>query len=147
MALREQIEQDLKSSLKAGDRVRLSSLRLLWSAIKNEEIEKKENLTDEEIVTIVQRQVKQRREAAEAYRQAARDDLAQNEEVELKILSSFLPQQLSEEEIRKIAEETLNSMPETERINFGKVMGQVMGRVKGKTDGNTVSKVVKELLA
>lgn len=145
MSLRDTIQEEIKTALRGGDQLRLSSLRLLFSEIKNEEIKKKEILGDDEIVAIVQRQIKQRREAAEVYRQGGRDDLAQKEETEVKILSSFLPQQLSEEEIKKVVEEVISGLPAEDKNNFGKIMGPVMARVKGQTDGNTVSKVVKEL--
>ena len=144
--LKNDIEQEIKKSLKAGEQVRLSVLRLLLAALQNEEIRKKEELTDEESVAVVSRQIKQRRESAEAYRKAGRDDLARKEEVEIEILSNYLPQQLSEEEVRQKVQEIILQLPETERGNFGKVMGAVMAGVKGKTDGNLVAKVVKEML-
>lgn len=144
LKFRTQIEQEVKEALKAGAQIRLSTLRLLLSALKYEEIAKQKDLSEEEESVVVQRQVKQRKEAIEAYNKAGRNDLAQKEEAELQILSSFLPQQLSEEEIRKITEESLKILPESEQ-NFGLVMRQVMARVKGKADGNTVSKIVGDL--
>jgi len=94
----------------------------------------------------VQRQVKQHKESIEAFTKGGREELARKERAELEILKTFLPQQLSSEEIKKMVEETITQLPEQDRNNFGKVMGAVMGRVKGKADGNTVGKVVKELL-
>lgn len=144
--LKQDVEQGVKESLKAGDQTRLSTLRLLLAAIKNEEIAKQHEATDEEVVAVAQRQVKQRREAAEVFRAAGRDELAQKEEAELVILSTFIPQQMTEEELRQIVSEILAQLPDEEKNNFGKVMGQVMAKVKGKADGNLVSKVVKETL-
>ncbi|HUV72374.1 MAG TPA: GatB/YqeY domain-containing protein [Clostridia bacterium] len=144
--LKQQVEQDIKEALKAGEQLRLSALRLLLSAIKNEEIAKQRELTDEEVVAVVRRQIKQSREAAEAFHKGGREDLAQKEEAEVQILSKYLPQQLSENEIKKIVEEVRVQLPEVEKNNFGKVMGQTMARLKGKADGQTVSKVVKEIL-
>jgi len=144
--LKNNLEQQMKEALKAGDQIRLSTLRLLLAAIKNEEIAQGREATDEDVVTVVRRQMKQRRESVEAFRQAGREELARKEEAELAILNTFVPQQLSEEEIRQIVKEVLDQLPETERNNFGRVMGATMSKVKGKADGNLVAKVVKELL-
>lgn len=144
--LKNNLEQQMKEALKAGDQIRLSTLRLLLAAIKNEEIAQSREVTDEDVVTVVRRQMKQRRESVEAFRQAGREELARKEEAELAILNTFVPQQLSEEEIRQIVKEVLDQLPETERNNFGRVMGATMSKVKGKADGNLVAKVVKELL-
>lgn len=145
--LKSQIEQEVKEALKAGDQTRLSVLRLLLAAIKNEEITKNKELAPEEEIAIVFRQVKQRREAAEAYRKGNREDLAQKEEVEIEILNNYLPQQLTEEKVGEIVSEVIEALPETDKGNFGKVMGAVMARVKGQTDGNTVSRIVRETLS
>jgi len=144
--LKKDIEQQLKEALKAKDELRLSTLRFLLAALQNEEIAKQKELTEEDVVTVVQRQVKQHKESIEAFTKGGREELARKERAELEILKTFLPQQLSSEEIKKMVEETITQLPEQDRNNFGKVMGAVMGRVKGKADGNTVGKVVKELL-
>jgi len=145
--LKQDIESQIKEALKSGDQMRLSTLRFLLAAIQNEEIAKQKELTEEDVVAVVQRQVKQHRESIEAFQKAHRDDLVQKEQTELQILNKFLPQQLSEEELRKVVEEVVGQLPESEKNNFGKVMGAVIGRVKGKTDGSMVSEVVKEFLA
>lgn len=146
MTLKQQVEEQIKESLKKGDKLRLSTLRFLLSAIKNEEIAKQREATDEDVVAVVQRQVKQRFESIEAFQKGGRKDLEQKERDEMAILNTFVPQQLSEQELRKIVEEVVVSLPESDRKNFGKVMGQTMTRVKGRADGNIVSKVIKELL-
>ena len=145
--LKQDIESQIKEALKSGDQMRLCTLRFLLAAIQNEEIAKQKELTEEDVVAVVQRQVKQHRESIEAFQKAHRDDLVQKEQTELQILNKFLPQQLSEEELRKVVEEVVGQLPESEKNNFGKVMGAVIGRVKGKTDGSMVSEVVKEFLA
>jgi len=145
--LKAKIEEQIKEALKSGDSIRLSVLRFLLSAIKNEEIAKQKEADDEDVVAVVQRQIKQRKESIESYRKAGRKDLAQKEEAELTILNTFLPQQLSEDEVKKIVEEIRSELSETEKNNFGKVMSAVMGRVKGKADGNIVAKIVKESLS
>jgi len=144
--LKQDIEQQIKEALKAHEELRLSTLRLLLSAIKNDEIAKQKEATDDDVIAVTQKQIKQRLESIEAFHNAGRTDLEQKERDEMAILSTFVPQQFSEEEIRKISEEVRASLPESDRNNFGKVMGMVMGRVKGRADGNIVSKVVKELL-
>lgn len=144
--LKQQIEQQIKEALKAGEQLRLSTLRFLLAALQNEEIAKQEELTDEDVVTVVQRQVKQRRESIDAFTKGGREELAQKERAELKILNTFLPRQLSEEELIKIVSEEIAKLSESGRGDFGKVMAVVMASVRGKTDGNMVSKVVKELL-
>ncbi|HUW24153.1 MAG TPA: GatB/YqeY domain-containing protein [Patescibacteria group bacterium] len=144
--LRQEIERGIKEALKSGEALRLSALRLFLAAIQNEEIAKQEPLSDEEVMAIAQRLIKQRRESIAAFEKGGREELAAKERVELQVLSNFLPQQLSEDEIRKIVEEVRSNLPETDQNNFGKVMGMAMARLKGKAEGNTVSRVVKEVL-
>ena len=144
--LKQQIESEMKEALKGGDQLRLSTLRFLLASLQNEEIAKQKELADEDVIAVVQRQIKQHRESIEAFEKGGRDELAQKEREELEILSKFLPQQLSEEEIKEAVEEELAQLPDNEKNNFGKIMGVVMTKVKGKADGGTVSRVVKELL-
>lgn len=145
--LKQQIEEQIKNALKGGEELRLSTLRFLLSAIKNDEIAKQREVTDEEVISVVRHQVKQRKESIEAFQKGGREELAEKERQELEILNKFLPQQLSEEEVKKMVQETIAELPESERKNFGKVMGVVMGRIKGQTEGNIVAKVVKEVLS
>lgn len=145
--LKQQIEEQIKNALKGGEELRLSTLRFLLSAIKNDEIAKQREVTDEEVISVVRHQVKQRKESIEAFQKGGREELAEKERQELEILNKFLPQQLSEEEVKKMVQETIAELPESERKNFGKVMGVVMSRIKGQTEGNIVAKVVKEVLS
>lgn len=145
--LKQQIEEQIKNALKGGEELRLSTLRFLLSAIKNDEIAKRREVTDEEVISVVRHQVKQRKESIEAFQKGGREELAEKERQELEILNKFLPQQLSEEEVKKMVQETIAELPESERKNFGKVMGVVMSRIKGQTEGNIVAKVVKEVLS
>jgi len=144
--LRQDIELGIKEALKSGDQIRLSTLRFLLAAVQNEEIAKQREAADEDVIAVVQKQVKQHKESIEAYEKGGRQELAQKEKNELEILNKFLPQQMSEEEIKKIVDEARASLSEGDKNNFGKVMGMVMAMVKGKADGNLVSKVVKELV-
>lgn len=145
--LKEQIQEEMKIALKAGEELRLSTLRLLLSAINNENIALQKELTDEDIFKVIARQVKQRREAIEAYEKAGRAELAEKEGEEMAILNKFLPQQLSEEEVKKIVIDVMSQLPENEKNNFGKIMQGVLAQSKGKTDGSVVSKLVKEVLS
>jgi len=145
--LKQTVEEQIKVALKAGETLRLSTLRLLLSAINNEEIAKQKELSEEEIIAVVQHQAKQRREAIEAYEKGGREELAAKERQELEILNKFLPQQLSEEEVKKIVLEVVAGLSDDDKKNFGKIMGSAMTRLKGQTEGNIVSKVVKEILA
>lgn len=144
--LREQIEQQMKGALKTGDAFLLSTLRFLMASIKNLEIEKRAEATDEDVISVVQKQIKQHRESIEAYQKGGRKDLEEKEKYELGVLLKYLPAQMTEEEVRIVVAEVIGQLPEVDRKNFGKVMGAVMGRVRGKADGGMVSKVVKELL-
>ncbi|MBU2577759.1 GatB/YqeY domain-containing protein [Patescibacteria group bacterium] len=146
MSLKTQIEEQIKESLKAGQKERLSALRMLLAAVKNDEIAKQKDADDEDVVSVVQKQIKQRRESIEIYEKAGREELAAIERGEIEVLSKFLPQQLSEEELGNVVREVVSSLAENEKNNFGKVMGMTMAKVKGKADGNTVSRVVKEIL-
>ncbi len=145
--LKQDIEQQIKEALKAGEQFKLSALRFLLAAIKNEEIARQREATDEDVVAVLQKQAKQRRESIEAFAKGGREELAEKERQELEILNKFLPQQMSEEEVKKTVQEVIAELPETERNNFGKVMGASMARLKGKAEGNLVSKAVKESLA
>jgi len=145
--LRQQIEDQIKESLKSGNRPVLETLRFLFSAIKNAEIDLHHEATDEEVVAVIQKQVKQHKESVEAYKTGGRPELAAKEENELQTLSKFLPEQMSEDQLRSVVEEVVKNLSESDKNNFGKVMGAVMGRVKGKVEGGLVSKVVKEVLS
>ena len=144
--LKQDIEAQVKEALKSGQKDLLETLRFLLSAIKNAEIELQRDATDEDVVSVVQKQVKQHRESVEAYKSAGREDLCQKEQGQLDFLMKFLPQQMPEEDLKKIVQEVLAGLSEEDKNNFGKVMGAVMGKVKGKAEGNTVGKIVKEIL-
>ncbi|RJR24803.1 GatB/YqeY domain-containing protein [Candidatus Microgenomates bacterium] len=146
MSLKTQIEENIKQSLKAGQKEELSALRMLLAAVKNEEIAKQREATDEDVIAVVQRQIKQRKESAEIYEKAGREELSSKERAEIEVLSKFLPQQLSEDELRNVVQEVISTLPENEKNNFGKVMGMVMAKVKGRAEGNEVGRIVREML-
>jgi uncharacterized protein YqeY len=149
MSLREKIISDLKDAMRSGDAAKRDTLRLLDSAIKNCEIEKKKKdsgLNDEEVLEVIMRSVKQRNDSIQQYINGGRPELAEKEKVELEILKAYLPEQLSEDEIRKTVQEIISGMGSATQSDMGKVMGQAMGRLKGKADGNVVKKIVGEEL-
>lgn len=143
--LKERIMEDLKSAMKEKNQIKVRVLRLLNSAIKNFEVEKMDSATDEEIGKIVLKEIKKRQESIEAYKKANREDLAKEEEEELKVLKEYAPKMLSEEEIKEVVKKVINELNATQK-DFGKVMKNIMAEVKGKADGSLVSKIVKELL-
>ena len=141
-----QIQNDMKQALKAGDKFRLSTLRMLFSAIKNESIAKRAELSDEEVVTVVQREVKQRKNAIEEYKKGNRDDLVQQAEEEIAILDVYLPQQMSDEELEALVRQVITEENVSSLKEMGKIMGKIMPQVKGKADGNRVQAMVKKIL-
>ncbi|OGE36956.1 hypothetical protein A3B45_03795 [Candidatus Daviesbacteria bacterium RIFCSPLOWO2_01_FULL_39_12] len=143
----DRLQQDLKDAQLARDEVKVSTLRLLLSEIKNAEIAKGGSLADEDIVGVIQREVKKRKEAAEGFRKGDREEQAQKEESELTILQIYLPAQLTNEELTKLVDETINEAGAQSLADLGKVMGMVMGKVKGQADGGAVSALVKERLS
>ena len=149
MTLKEKITSDLKEAMKAGDTLRRDTLRLIDSAIKNSEIEKKkreEGLSDEEVLEVLGRAVKQRQDSIRQFEAGGRPDLAENEKVELEIIVPYLPAQLSQHEIELVVDEVFATAGQVAAADLGKIMGQVMARLKGKADGNLVREIVKSKL-
>lgn len=138
----EQIKSELEKAIKNREKRSVSALRFLLANLHNEEIAKQRELSDEEVVALIRRQVKRHEESIEAFQKGKREDLVQKEKEEKAILESFLPAQLSEEEIRKVVGEVVCLGGK----DFGQVMDQVMGKVCGQADGAVVAKVVKEEL-
>jgi hypothetical protein len=141
------IESDIKEALKSGDKTKLSTLRLLLSEARSIAKDKHAaELSEEDLIAVVKRQIKKRKEAAEHYLKANRTDLAEKETNEAKILNQYLPPQLSEDQIRKLVKETIDELGVASISEMGKAIGAVMGKVKGTADGQTVSRMVKEEL-
>lgn len=146
------LQQELKSAQLVRDLVKVSTLRLLLSEIKNSEIALRQdsgqvNISDEQIIGVIQREVKKRKEAASGFRSGGREDQAQKEEAESKILMGFLPTQLTNEELTKLVERAINELGATSAQDMGKVMAAVMAEVAGRADGGMVSALVKEKLS
>lgn len=147
MNLKEKFTVDLKESLKAKDEIRVSTIRFLMSAIHNIEIEKGKELTDEDIVTIIQKQVKQRKESIEGFEKGNRLDLVGKEKQEMGILQEYLPEQISSSELEKIVDKAIKDTSSSSIVDMGKVMGALSNQLRGKADLGMVSKLVKEKLA
>lgn len=146
----DKILKDLKEAQLARDEVKVSTLRLLISEIKNAQINKGssgEQLSDDEVVSVIAREVKKRKESAVGFRSGNREEQALKEEAEGSILQSYLPEQLSTEELTKIVQESINEIGATTVSDMGKVIGLVLGKVKGKAEGSAVSAIVKEMLS
>jgi len=155
MTLKGKIQEDLNSAIKSKREIETSTLRMLSAAILNKEKEKRYKsgksedipLIDEEIIEVVFNEVKKRKEAIELYEKGDRQELADKEKKEAEILQKYLPEQLTEEEVKKLVKEAIAKVGAKEQKDMGKVMAELMPQVKGKADGGLVSKVVKELLA
>lgn len=146
MELKADVQQAVKAAMKSGDAVTVSTLRLLLSAVHNEEIKARRELTAEEIQRTVATLCKQRNEAIELFRKGGREELAQKEEVELKILQRYLPQPLSEEAVRELIQSSIDELGAKGIQDLGRVMKVVMPKVSGRTDGKRVNELAKALL-
>ena len=146
MAITEEIRNDLKDAMMKKEQLRVSTLRLLISAMKNQQIEKGEELTDEEIISVLSTEAKKRRESVEEYKKGDRTDLAEKEEAEIKIVETYLPEQLSDEDVQKLVSEAIADTGAESKKDMGKVMQQLMPKIKGRADGRKVSQIVTEKL-
>ena len=146
MSLQEKLEGDLRASMRARDELKLSVIRLARAAIHNQEIDKGKPLQDEEVISVLASQVRQRKERIEEFRKGNRTDMVVREEAELEVLMEYLPEQLSPEEIKGLAQQAIDELGATGPSEKGKVMGLIMPRLKGKADGNVVNQMVSQLL-
>jgi uncharacterized protein len=149
MGLREKIPLDLKNALRDKKTLELSVLRMLQSAIRNKEIEKKKGdvgLTDEEVIEVITSEIKKRKEAIEGYMKGQRQDLVDKEKAELEVLMSYMPKQMEEMEIREEVKKAIQEVGAKTPQDMGKVMKILMPCMKGKADGALVNKIVREEL-
>ena len=141
------LQNEMKEALKNKNKEKLSTIRMLISEIKKVQIDTKKELNDDEVLSIIQRYAKQRREAIEQYNKAGRDDLVEKEKKELNIVLEFLPKQLTEKEIEEIVDSTIKELNATSMKDMGKVMKTVMEKVKGRAEGSIISRIVKSRLS
>ena len=147
MSLQTDIESAMRAAMKARDAVRVSTLRLAMAAAHNRQIELGHALTDAEVIEVLDRQVKQRRESIELYRNGGRPELADAEEAELAILREFLPEPLTDAELERLARDAMAVTGATGPADMGRVMGALVPQTKGRADGKAVSEVVRRLLS
>lgn len=150
MNLKEQIQNDLKDAMRAKDEQRLSIVRMLKSAIQYYEIQKGGagyTASDEDVVDVVGKEIKKRKESIELYEQGGRPELAEKEKKEIEVLQTYLPEQLSDDEVKKMVEEAINQTGASEMKDMGKVMSTLMPKIKGKADNSIVSTLVREKLS
>jgi len=146
MNLKDKLTEDLKQAMRQGDERRKSTIRLVKAAITNAEIERGKELSDDEVLAIIAKQAKQRRESITEFAKAGRQDLVDQEEGELQILLSYLPAQMSRDEIEVAARQVIAEVGATSRAQVGEVMRRLMSQLKGKADGSLVNQVVREIL-
>lgn len=148
MSLKDKINEDIKSAMKAKEREKLDALRAIKSAILNAETAKGGGESNEEAeIAMLQKLLKQRRESAELYKEQGRNDLAEEEQQQAAFIEKYLPEQMSEDEIRAEVKKQIEQSGASAPSDMGKVMGPLMGKLKGKADGKLISKIVKEELA
>lgn len=142
----DQINEDFKLALKSKDEVSLSALRNLKAEISNAQIEKRSELNEEEILSVIKKKVKQHKDSITEFKAGNREDLVQREEAQMNTLNKYLPEQMSEDQVKEIVRAVIDEL-KASKSDFGKVIKEVIMRANGATDGNVVSKIVKEALS
>jgi hypothetical protein len=146
MSLKARLTEDMKQALKAGDKSRLSVVRMALAAIKQREVDDRVELDDGEVVGVIEKMIKQRRESASQYRSGNREDLATKEEGEVEVLSNYLPEPLSDAEIEALIGQAIEASGAQTLRDMGKVMGQIKAKAQGRVDMGQVGERVKALL-
>ena len=146
MSLLDTIQSDMYAAMKSGDKHKTGTLRVALSKLKDKKIEKREDLTDVEALKIIQNLVKQRKEAADIYKENGRNDLMENENAELEILNAYLPKMMSEDDLRVLVKKVVEETGASGLSDIGKVMPEVMKQSAGKADGKMAQSIVRELL-
>ena len=146
-SLQDQIQDDMKSAMRAGDTLKRDTLRMLIAAMKNERIERGDDLDEDGVLTVVRRGVKSRKDSAEQYRDANRPELADKEEAEIAVLEGYLPQQMDEAATKAAVEDAIADTGAEGKADIGKVMKAVMAKHRGVVDGKLVNKLAGERLS
>ncbi len=147
MTLRERLHDDTTAAMRSGDSLRRDTLRMVQSAIYNVEKAKQVTLSEDEVLGVVAKEVKTRRESVEAFRNGGREDLATKEEAEIAILSGYLPQPLTDDQLRALVDEAVAASGATSSRDMGKVMGILSPKIRGRADGKVASGMVAQALA
>ncbi|MHA0855791.1 GatB/YqeY domain-containing protein [Paenibacillus sp. CMAA1364] len=146
MNLSERLNEDMKQAMRSRDKFKLSTIRMIRSTIMNLEIDLKRTLDDSEVLDILGREIKQRKDALQEFEKAGRDDLVASAKAEIEIVGQYLPTQLSEEEIKVIVQQTIHETGASSKAEMGKLMSALMPKVKGLADGKLVNQVVQQFL-
>ena len=145
--MKNQILEDIKTAMKEQNKTKLNVVRMVKGAIQMEELNVKHELSDDEVIAIIVKQIKQRKEAIVEFEKGNREDLVEQNKQEIEILNSYLPEQLSDEEVDKIIDEAIKTINPTSKRDIGKIIGAVSPKLKGKADMSIVSKKVSEKLS
>jgi uncharacterized protein len=146
MNLAERLNEDMKQAMKDGNKFRLQTIRMVRASIKNQEIELRRPLDDNDTLNILSRELKQRRDSLQDFERGGRDDLVSNVKAEIEIITEYLPQQLTEEEVKAIVLQTMQETGASSKADLGKLMGALMPKVKGLADGKLVNAIVQQSL-
>lgn len=146
MSMIDKLQEDMKNAQKSKDVLKLSTIRLIRSSVSYSQIEKGRELTDDEVLAVITKEAKQRRESIEAARNVGRNDIAEQESAELDILKQYLPEQLSEAEVEAIVREVVAEVGAADLKDRGKVMGPIMQKTRGRADGRMVGQIVERVL-
>ncbi len=145
LSLSDRLNDDMKQAMRSQEKFKLSVIRMVRSSIKNMEIDLKRTLNDQEVLDVLQREMKLRKDALDEFEKAKRDDLTENLRVEIRILSAYLPEQLDEEQLKSIIQATIIEVGATSKAEMGKLMAALMPKVKGRADGSIVNQLVQQL--
>ncbi|CAM4519785.1 hypothetical protein FHS16_001165 [Paenibacillus endophyticus] len=146
MNLSERLTDDMKQAMKNQDKFKLSVIRMMRASVKNLEIDLKRPLDDSEVLDILSREIKQRKDSLQEFKKASRDDLVAGLVVEIEIISQYLPEQLTEEEIQEIVTQTIHELGASSKADMGKVMSALLPKTKGRADGKLVNQLVQQHL-
>ena len=147
MSIRQTISDDMKTFMRAKDTARLGAIRLLQASIKQKEVDERIELNDDQILAVIQKMLKQRKDSIEAYQQANRQDLIDQEQLEIEVLTKYMPEPLSDEEIIQFIEEAITTTGAADMKDMGKVVGVLKSKVAGRADMGEVSKLVRQKLS
>lgn len=147
MSLLERLNNDMKQAMKNKEKDKLSVIRMLKASLQNEALKQRQDLTDDEELTVLSRELKQRKDSLQEFENAGRSDLVDKVRTELGYVEAYMPEQLSEEEVSEIVQSTIEEVNATSKADMGRVMGALMPKVKGKADGSLVNKLVQQHLS
>jgi uncharacterized protein YqeY len=147
MSLLDRLNQDIKQAMKNKDKERLTVMRMVKSSLQNEAIKFGKELSDDEELQVLTREMKQRKDSLHEFENAGRDDLVNNINNEVAVLNDYMPKQMSEEELKAVIQETIDQTGASSKADIGKVMGAIMPKIRGQADGTVVNRLVQQLLS